>query len=149
MLSFSVLCLSVILPIGAPQESQGTTDVARWVGTWQMTAAEKDGEKAPDWWVAQRKFVFSADGGFVLRVGDQVQGVGTFRLGQDKGRTTVDLKTDKGDFAGKTLYCLYELNGDELRVCFPMFGTDRPTQFTGAAGSRCFLMTFRRTKAKE
>jgi uncharacterized protein (TIGR03067 family) len=41
---------------------------------------------------------------------------------------------------------IYEVNGDELRICYAGPGKERPTEFTSERDSECFLITFRRIK---
>ncbi len=122
---------------------------AELAGTWQMVEAERDGSRAPDSWVASRTITFTADGHFINKTGEIDQtGEGEFILNLERMPKTVDLKTTSGPFSGKTLYCIYERTGDELKVCFDTFGTGRPTEFTSGPGSGHFLTVYRRQKAK-
>jgi hypothetical protein len=40
------------------------------------------------------------------------------------------------------VHCIYERDGDELKVCFAAFGTDRPTQFTAGPVSGHVLTAY-------
>ena len=65
-----------------------------------------------------------------------------------EGLAQSDRITLRCPLPGQTLYCIYERKGDELRLCYALFGTDRPTEFTSGPGSRHILMTYRRTGDK-
>jgi uncharacterized protein (TIGR03067 family) len=52
----------------------------------------------------------------------------------------------KGPNEGKTFLAIYELKGDELRVCYDLGGKDRPTEFVSKPETPLFLVTYRREK---
>jgi uncharacterized protein (TIGR03067 family) len=118
------------------------------VGTWQVVSAERDGSQAPVDWVAQRKYVIGADGHFVLTVGRETENEGMVRLDPGQEPKVLDFQTEKGSFSGKTLPCIYALEGDVLKICFFMFGTDHPKKITGGPGSKQFLIVCMREKTK-
>ena len=55
----------------------------------------------------------------------------------------IDIMPD-GD-ANKTMKAIYQLDGDTLKICLPA-GDDRPTEVTGAKGSKNKLMVLQRAK---
>jgi uncharacterized protein (TIGR03067 family) len=64
----------------------------------------------------------------------------------DYAKSTMDLTFTNGPNRGQTATGIFELNGDELRICFPIsdsFG-DRPTEFAAAPGSNFGLFVLRR-----
>jgi uncharacterized protein (TIGR03067 family) len=123
-------------------------EMAGLAGTWQMTACEQNGCRAPDEWVAKRRLTV-ADGHFTATTdGEAETNSGEVVLHSGVTPPALDLRTDRGPFAGKTVYCIYERDGDELKVCFAAFGTDRPTAFTAGPGSGHVLTAYKRTKAK-
>ena len=50
----------------------------------------------------------------------------------------------KGPNAGKTFPCIYELDADTLRICYDLSGAKRPAEFKTAAGTKLYLVTYRR-----
>ena len=46
--------------------------------------------------------------------------------------------------AGKEAHGIYVLDGDTLRICYTMPGERRPTAFESAAGSKAFLVQWKR-----
>ena len=73
----------------------------------------------------------------------------------DNGTWTVDVSTKPkgmtvngviGPNAGKTLPCIYEIEGDTLRICYDLSGAQRPTEFKTATGTKLYLVTYNRKK---
>jgi uncharacterized protein (TIGR03067 family) len=50
------------------------------------------------------------------------------------------------DDGGRTTLAIYEVVGDELRVCSAEPGKDRPTEFSSTAANGWVLATFKRVK---
>ncbi len=42
--------------------------------------------------------------------------------------------------------CIYELEGDTLRVCYDLSGKKRPGEFKTAEGTQLYLVTYTRKK---
>ncbi len=124
-------------------------EMAKLAGSWQMIAAEKDGEKAPANWVAQRRFHFTTERQFKVTVAGATENAGIVLLDLKNTPKAADLMTQQGSFTGKTLYCIYELNGNSLKVCFATFGTERPKEFSSGPGSQHFTMLFERVQTNE
>jgi uncharacterized protein (TIGR03067 family) len=59
---------------------------------------------------------------------------------------TIDSTIESGDAKGQTMLAIYELNGDELRVCFTPPDKTRPTKFSAAQGTGQLLYTAKRLK---
>ncbi len=59
---------------------------------------------------------------------------------------TMDIKGTKGPNKGKTFLTIYELKGDELKVCYDLSGKARPTEFATKPDTQLFLVTYRRAK---
>ena len=66
----------------------------------------------------------------------------------DAGTTPkcVDLTVADGVQKDAVLEGVYELKGDELRLCVRVFGKDRPTEFKSPEGSSIALLTLKRQK---
>src|SRR5262249_53888686 len=121
---------ALFLPFLVPVRAQpGKDDAKNIQGTWTVTALEMDGKKAPP--PMEMK----------LKIGpDKLEPVGkndpaAYKLGVEKGLGTIDIMPEKGDERGKSLKGLYELKGDELKIC--MKGgpdSERPKEFTSKDG---------------
>ena len=60
-----------------------------------------------------------------------------------KGMTIVGTK---GPNAGRTFPCIYEIEGDTLRICYDLSGAKRPTEFKTPTGTKLYLVTYNRKK---
>lgn len=139
---------AALLIAGAPGGRPAQAEVAGLAGTWRCVSGDADGHRAPDAAAAKMRLVLRPDGTYRNDTGDGNASEGTFVVHRGPGAWMIDLKCRTGPLPGKTLFCIYERKGDELRLCHALFGTDRPTEFTSGAGSRHVLMAFRREAAK-
>jgi uncharacterized protein (TIGR03067 family) len=146
--------LAVGLLLGAGAAAKGddkkgdTKDLDAMQGTWEIASIEQAGMKVPAEEIkkANVRLVIKGDK-FTYKMGDTATGEGSFKL--DPEKKTLDA-TGKG--AGgkeeKTLG-IYELKGDELRVCFVPEGETRPTKFEAKEGTKAVIITYKRVKDKE
>jgi uncharacterized protein (TIGR03067 family) len=139
---------AVLLTAGAPNDLPVNAQMANLAGAWRCVYGEADGHQAADAALAQMKLILRADGTYRNETGDSNTSEGTFAVYPGPETWMMDLKCKKGPQAGKTLYCIYERKGDELRLCYALFGTDRPTEFTSGPGVRHILTVYKRDAAK-
>ena len=52
----------------------------------------------------------------------------------------------EGPNRGKIFPCIYELQGDTLRICYDLSCAKRPAEFKTAVGTRLYLVTYARNK---
>jgi uncharacterized protein (TIGR03067 family) len=73
----------------------------------------------------------------------------------DKGTWTIDAAAKpkrmkitgvKGPNADKTFPCIYELTDNTLRVCYDLSGKKTPEDFKTTAGTKLYLVTYKRKK---
>jgi uncharacterized protein (TIGR03067 family) len=149
-ISMGTFLTTTALLFSAGVDDQAVKDeMAKLAGTWQMTACEQNGAKAPAEWVAKRRFILAADGRFsALTDGDSEINAGQVVLHLSGTPSGLDFRTESGPFASHTVNCIYERNGDELKVCFAAFGTVRPTAFVSGPGSGQAVTVYKRTAAK-
>ena len=72
---------------------------------------------------------------------------GKCKIDPTKTPKTIDVTGVKGPNQGKTFLAIYELKGDDLRVCYDLSGKQRPTEFKSAEGTQLFLVTYKRQKS--
>ena len=113
-------------------------------GTWKPLSAELAGMPWPQQVLDTMKLILKDDQYTVLigKLSDE----GTTRRDPDKSPKTLDISGKKGPNEGKTFLCIYELKGDELRVCYDLSGKSRPTEFATKPKTELFLVTYRRVK---
>jgi uncharacterized protein (TIGR03067 family) len=146
------VCTVLGLGFATPaDEAAAKQELAKLEGTWRVVQVEENGMKFPE------DAIRAAEGSVTVK-GDQH----TLRHGgQDRGTVTVKVdptakpkhydliipKDAPGPDAGKTLRGIYELDGDNWKLCIDKTGAGRPTDFTAAAGSGRSLVIMKRDKA--
>jgi uncharacterized protein (TIGR03067 family) len=113
-------------------------------GTWVPTAAELDGEKLPKAAYETIKLVVK-DEKYTVTFGDLVD-EGTVTLDLESDPTGMEIKGTKGPNDGKTIPAIYEFKDDTLKVCYNLEGKKRPKEFKTTAGSKFYMVTYKREK---
>jgi uncharacterized protein (TIGR03067 family) len=114
-------------------------------GTWLPSEAELDGEKLPEKLFKSIKLVVK-DEKYTVTVGEQVD-EGTVTLDLESDPTGMEIKGTKGPNEGKTIPAIYELKDDVLKVCYNLEGKDRPKEFKTTAGSKFYMVTYKKEKS--
>jgi uncharacterized protein (TIGR03067 family) len=114
-------------------------------GTWIPSEAELDGEKLPEKLIKSIKLVVK-DEKYTVTVGELVD-EGTVTLDLDSDPTGMEIKGTKGPNDGKTIPAIYELKDDVLKVCYNLEGKDRPKEFKTTAGSKFYMVTYKKDKS--
>jgi uncharacterized protein (TIGR03067 family) len=113
------------------------------LGNWSFASGERNGEQPPDE-IQSMKLTFKEDKLTAL-IRDETK-EGKYKL--DPAKKPKEIKvtiTENGN--EKELHGIYELDGDNLKLCFPSEdGGDLPKEFTGKQGSNQMLMVFKRAK---
>ena len=73
---------------------------------------------------------------------------GTVKLDLESDPTGMDIKGTTGPNEGKTIPAIYELKDDVLKVCYNLEGEKRPKEFKTTAGSKFYMVTYKKEKAK-
>jgi uncharacterized protein (TIGR03067 family) len=113
-------------------------------GTWIPSAAELDGEELPKRVFEKIKLVIK-DEKYTVTVGEQVD-EGTVTLDLESDPTGMEIKGTKGPNDGKTIPAIYEFKDDTLKVCYNLEGKKRPKEFKTTAGSKFYMVTYKREK---
>ena len=111
-------------------------------GTWLPLRAELDGELAPKEALDAMRLILNEDH-YRVKFGRDVSDQGAFSATQESPGWQLTLIGKKGVNAGRTLPAIAQLRGDRLRICFGLNG-QRPSEFTGAPNSGCYLVNYRR-----
>lgn len=112
-------------------------------GTWQPFKAELAGEHAPEMALYSMQLVIGA-GTYAVHFGKEITDTGTYTLHAAAEVHTITLQSKQGANQGRTIPSIYQLVGDRLRICFGLDGI-APTAFAAPAGSRCYLVAYRRS----
>src|SRR5436190_202964 len=109
-------------------------------GVWKPVEVELTGTKFPEavystWRLELR------NGKYLLKGAESPDG-GTVTTDPSTKPKTMDIAGTDGPNKGKTFPCIYELDGDTLRICYDLSGTKRPTEFKTAKDPKLYLVTY-------
>lgn len=119
-------------------------DAHAFRGTWIPAKAELAGQPISD--AALKTITLKLDDGkYEVMVGDQPD-KGTYTFNSLDKPKSMTVTGTEGPNKGKTFPCIYELEGDTLRICYDLSGRQRPTEFKTTRGTRLYLVKYRRKK---
>jgi uncharacterized protein (TIGR03067 family) len=139
-----VLLASAGLSI-APDE--GTKDDKdKLQGTWLIQSVEAAGDRVPKEDIENIRLTIEGDKYTETR-DKAVEEKGTLKLDPTKSPKTIDFAIKEGMSEGETQLGIYKLDDDTLTLCLADPGDkERPKEFATKAGSRQFLIVFKREK---
>src|SRR5271157_1974442 len=105
-------------------------DIEAMQGTWDMVSLEMDGRKYP----AVGAQIAIQGGKFTsLNMGAEYSG--TMTVNESASPKTFDMTFETGPEKGKRSLGIYELDGDNWKICLGLTGKTRPAKFVSAPGS--------------
>lgn len=144
MIRQGIVYLLFISAFGPSAFGFADSDSRETDGTWKPLSAELAGKPWPKEVLDSMKLILKEDQ-YIVYVGEQ-KDEGTVKRDPSKSPKTMDISGKKGPNEGKTFLTIYELKGDELRVCYDLSGKSRPTEFATKPETQLFLVTYRRVK---
>lgn len=114
------------------------------LGAWKPVEAELGGVKLPEAALAALRLELGK-GTYVLK-GAESPDRGTVAVDPSKKPRTMDVTGTEGPNKGKSFPCIYELDGDTLRICYDLSGQKRPEEFKTVKGTKLYLVTYKRDK---
>jgi uncharacterized protein (TIGR03067 family) len=144
--AYICLLVSVACSVFADEPAPAKKDLDALQGTWTVESLEYDGQNETD--MFKLALVFK---GAVLTVegdGEVRKGYGKIRVKLDPSTKPkcVDFSIAAGTQQGSVLEGVYELKGDELRLCVRVLGKERPSEFKSSSGSGIALLRLKRQK---
>jgi uncharacterized protein (TIGR03067 family) len=112
-------------------------------GNWSFVQAEHDGHKSSQDKLKALKLSIGADK-LTLR-GDKGMEY-AYKIDPAKKPKIIDVTPSDGPDKGMVLQGIYELNGDELKLCLSKPGRDRPTEFVSKENTGLVLILLKREK---
>jgi uncharacterized protein (TIGR03067 family) len=122
-------------------------DTEQLLGTWQPLRAELDGELAPVEVLKAMKLIFDQQHYWVT-FGGEVSDEGDYAVTSPNEPFGLALRGTKGVNQGRLIPAIAQLRGDRLRICYGLKGT-LPDDFSTAAESNRYLITYRRAESNE
>jgi uncharacterized protein (TIGR03067 family) len=119
-------------------------DLKKLQGTWNMMTLEMEGQKYP---TGGSKIVITGERFVSLNMGAQYEG----GVSVDESQTpkTFDLLFDMGPEKGNKSLGIYELDGNDWKICLGLTGKSRPKAFTTKKGTGHALETLQRESAAD
>ena len=116
----TVLCLAVL---GIARADDAKKDADKLKGAWSVVAVERNGEKLPEEITKEWKVTFESEQ-LTAKVsdGDKVAG---FKLEPAKKPKHIDITPKDGEKKDQVLKGIYELDGDNLKICVADGDQDR------------------------
>lgn len=138
-----ILCLCLAVFVSPVVFAADLSDAKAIEGSWAPIKAEYGGQPMPN---AVLKTISLELANGKYKVMAESPDYGTYSLdAATKPKSMTIIGTD-GPNKGKAFPCIYELNGDTLRICYDLSGTKRPTEFKSVAGTKLYLVTYNRKK---
>jgi uncharacterized protein (TIGR03067 family) len=143
----AAVALSVGL-LNAAGTAQGPAqkDLAGLQGTWTTTALTYNGKDFLAGGKGTFQFVIKGDVAVVQGNDAVKKEYARIKLKLDAGATPrlVDITVADGIQKDAVIEGIYQLKGDEFRLCARVFGKERPTTFASPAGSSIALVVMKR-----
>jgi len=114
-------------------------------GTWTCTSAIIDGKELPKETAALLRLTLT-QGHYKTEKGSDVLFDSTYRVDASQNPRQISMVGTEGNLKGKEAQGIYSINGDVLRICYAMPGDGRPERFESAAGSKAYLVVWKRER---
>jgi uncharacterized protein (TIGR03067 family) len=118
-------------------------DLQQLQGAWKAVGIEHEGNSVPEEVAQMLRYIFEDDQ-VGLMESDNKTGGGTIRLDATQIPKVMDITLTEGPQSGKTVFGIYEVDWDSLRLCV---ADERPTSFSGAG--KAALIELRREKRNQ
>ena len=142
-----LLCVGVVIAMTLPAVAADEVDDEKAMqGTWTPTKAELAGAAMPEA-VVKSIVLKLTEGKYEATVAGQLDR-GTWKLDKAAKPKGLTITGTEGPNKDKTYPCIYELQGDTLRVCYDLSGKKAPTEFATAAGTQLYLVTYARRRSE-
>jgi uncharacterized protein (TIGR03067 family) len=124
-----VLILAAVAAVaGGPAPDK--KDLDKLQGTWQMQSGTNEGKEVSADEAAKVKITFEGNKATLKDRNSTLKA--TVELDQTAKPATIDFNIEKDK---ETIKGIYSLEGDNLKLCIALPGTDRPKEFASKAGS--------------
>jgi uncharacterized protein (TIGR03067 family) len=124
--TFAAIVLAVAMATSCLTAS-AHDDLKAFQGTWKPTEANLGDNKIEMMVLEKAKIVFAEDK-YTVTIDEQIE-KGVVALDAKKSPKQMDIFPTSGTNNGKTLWAIYEIEGDVLRVCYSLTPNVRPENF--------------------
>ena len=121
-----------------------TDELDKLQGTWIFLSLEVEGAKLPEAMLNGSKIIIKSDNFKSISAGITYEG--KLKIDVSKSPKTLDLIFTDGPEKGRRSLGIFELTGDNLKICLSLAGSTRPTEFASKQGSGFAFETLKREK---
>ena len=149
MRGYAVLVLAAGLSLAADDSRKGPLDMdyAKLEGTWRVVSLEIEGKKIPEETIKDSRLIIK---GKEFTMKEKIATYrGNFSTDPSKKPKTIDMKFTEGPEKGNTSLGIYELDGDNLKLCLTITAKDRPAEFAAKPRSGLGHEVLKREKPKK
>lgn len=131
----------------AEKAADAENELKKLQGTWRFVTLEIGGTKMPAESVKGAKIIVTGDRFTTVSMGATYKG--TLKVDASRSPKTLDMHFTEGPEKGNTSLAIYELDGDNWKLCLGVTAKNRPTEFAAKAGSGLALETLRKETAND
>lgn len=145
MLVTPLLFAAVVLSADAPKDD-AKADLDKIQGTWKIDGGQYGGEDVNSDLVSKLQFEFKGDQ-LVLKGDEEVVKDYTkiaLKLDPSVKPKAIDFTVGQGSEKGTVVEGIYEVKGDELKICATIGAKQRPAEFKSPENSQVVLLTLKR-----
>ena len=113
-------------------------------GAWAPVAVSVAGQTLEPAELRVRYLLIEGEGYRIIDGSNRVVDSGHYTLGAEATPAAIDIVGEHGPNAGRTLCAVYELNGDELTMCYDVEGGERPASLAPRRDRAQLLITYER-----
>ena len=137
------IAAGLFIAADAPKDPSAKSDLDRLQGTWTLVSAVWDGKPLDEDEAKRITIVFEGDRfRFPREAAEATSQRGTIKIDATKRPRQMDATSPMG----KVTPGIYEVEGDDYRVCFASPGKERPLAFGSKPGSGYIYEVWRRAK---
>ena len=113
-------------------------------GAWAPVAVRVAGQRLEPAELRVRYLLIEGDGYRIIDRSNRVVDSGHYTLNAGLDPAAIDIVGESGPNAGKTLCAVYQLDGDELTLCYDVEGGERPVSLAPRRDRAQLLITYER-----
>jgi uncharacterized protein (TIGR03067 family) len=129
------------------RHDQNVTELRSLQGTWITTKYFMGNQYVPEEFLPLFQRVITDDT-MTVKFAGKVTGSNTIRIDPTKSPKVLDIIIGNGEGKGRVIPCIYDLQGDTLKICAPARNNSRPTDFTIPKQGERWVVHLRREPKK-
>jgi len=118
-------------------------NIENLTGTWTCLSATVDGKALPKETTDLLSLTLT-ENRYKTEKGSEVLFDSSYTIDPSANPRQINMVGTEGDMAGKEAQGIYSLEEDVLRICYLMPGLPRPKEFQSPAGSKAYLVLWKR-----